>query len=122
MQAMLEAVRLGDRGDSRVGKQQRQRDVLRHRKVRQDVKGLKDKAHGLAAQACQRIVIEQAQLGAIEQDATGVGAVKARNQVEQRGLANARLTHHGDVFARTEHQRNFAQHAALAQPVVGLGQ
>ncbi len=62
------------RARRRIGgllQQQRQRDVLLDRQVRQHVERLEHEAHAVAPQQRARVVVERAQVAAVEADAAG---------------------------------------------------
>ena len=99
---------------------QRQRDVLRDAQVRQHVERLEHEAQPFAAQDGQRVVVERRQVDAAEPHRTGVGAVEAGDQVEQRGLADARLAHDRDVIARGELEVDAGEDDALARAGVAF--
>ena len=92
----------------------RQRDVLRHAQVGQDVKSLEHEPHVLPSQHRQRIVVERGKIGAVQTDAARVGTIQTRDEVEQRGLADARLAHHGDVLALAYIEADVAQDGLVA--------
>src|SRR5699024_11205252 len=78
---------------ARAGELERQQDVLLGRQHRQQVEGLEDEADLLPPQLGERIVAEGGDLGAVQQDRTGVDHVEPGEDVQQRGLAGAGGTH-----------------------------
>ncbi len=78
---------------------QRQLDVLRDGQMRQDVEGLEDEADLVPPQAGAGVLVEPRDVLAADDDAAGVRRIEAGDQVQQGGLAGARLADHGDVLA-----------------------
>jgi hypothetical protein len=89
----------GALGAADAQERQRQRDVLAHIQVRQEVEGLEDEAHVASAPERQRVVIAVVERLRVEADFARVGAIETRDDVEQRGFAGARLPGDGDPFA-----------------------
>ena len=94
--------------------QQRQADVLRHIEMRQHMKGLKHKPGLFPAQARLLVVVQAAQINAVEQHRARVPVVEPGHAVEQGGFADTGLTHNGDKFACGHTQRDLAEHRHLA--------
>src|SRR5699024_6885117 len=78
---------------ARAGEIERQKDVLLGGQHRQQVEGLEVEADLLPPQLGERIVAEGGDLGAVQQDRTGVDHVEPGEDVQQRGLAGAGGTH-----------------------------
>ena len=97
------------------------RDVLRDRQIRQNVERLEDEAHAVAPKRGQRIVVERGELDAVDRDRARVGAVEPGHEIEQRGLADARLAHHGDEVAGRELEIDVAEDGARPRPRERLG-
>ena len=93
-----------ERADEAGEHAQRQRDILLDREVRQNMKGLKDKADHAAPQQCGRVVIQGSEVDALEQHAAAIGSIESGQQIEQRRLADAGLAHHGNVFTRSNRE------------------
>ncbi len=74
------------------------------------MKRLKHESHPRPTQPRASVVVERADVLTIERDPAGVGRIEAGDQIEQGGLAGARLAHDGDVLTRRELQRNAAEH------------
>ena len=104
-----------------AGERQRQRDILRGRQVRQNVERLEDEPHADATERGQRIVVERGELDAVHHNRARVGAVEARDEIEQRGLADAGLAHHRDEVAGLEIEIDVAEDRARARPRERLG-
>ena len=102
---------------SRRGPQQHERklDVLVDRQVRQDVERLEDEAELATPRQRAPGVVERGEVRAVDFDTPRVGAVEAGDQVEQRGLARARLADDRDVFARSDPQAEPVEHGARAE-------
>ena len=86
------------------------------------MKRLEDEPHALAAKRRQRVVVKRRELQAIELDRTFVGAIEARDEIQQRRLADARLAHDCDIVADGELQAHIGKDCALPRPGIGLGQ
>src|ERR1700689_1640744 len=80
---------------------ERQRDILFDREIRQNMKGLKHKADGAPAQQRYLVIAQGSEVDALEQHAAAVGSIESGQQIEQRRLADAGLTHHRKVFPRS---------------------
>ena len=94
--------------------QQRHGDVLRERQMRQDVEGLEHEAELLPAQARGGVVGEARDGCAVDQDVAAVGAFESGDQVEERRLADARVAHDRDEFARAEGEIESVENDAAA--------
>src|SRR5262249_6080295 len=101
---------------------QRQRYVLRDRKVRQQVESLKNEADAPAAKQGALRIGQRGNLDAVERDLPPVRLIEARYEVEQRGLADAGLAHDGHVLAARQLNRDTAQHFARSDAAIGLAQ
>jgi hypothetical protein len=66
------------------------------------MEGLEHEAHSLPTQQRQRVVIEGGKILPLELDESAIRTVEAREQIQQRGLADARFTHDRDVLAATQ--------------------
>ena len=82
---------------------------------------LEDEAHPHAPQLGQRVVVERRELDAVERDRAGVGPIEARDEIEQRRLADPRFAHHGDVVAGSELEVDVAKHEARTRSRERLG-
>jgi len=101
---------------------ERQRHVLRHGEVRQQVKGLEHEADACAAQERAFRIVERADVAAVEHDAAAVGGIEPGDEVEERGLAHPGLADDRDVFAAPQFERDAAQHLARPRAAIGLAQ
>src|SRR5205823_2015968 len=70
----------------------------------------------------ERVVVERRELDIVELDRARIGAVEARNEIEQRRFADPRFAHHRDVIAGLELQVDVGEDHAWAGPAVALGQ
>ncbi len=71
---------------------------------------LKNKADIVAAQPCQSIVIEPADIDPVDQHRTAGWDVEGTEDVEQRGFTTPGLAHDGDEFAGPDAQIDAKQH------------
>lgn len=74
--------------------------VIKHVEVRQDVKGLKDKAELMTANEGKLIIVKAINASAGEHDAPLINAIQTGNAIEQAGLATARLANDGNTLPR----------------------
>jgi hypothetical protein len=88
---------------------ERERDVARNVEMRKQMERLKHETHARSAHACARGVIELREIVTVEDNATAIRRVQSRDQIEQRGLARARVAHDRDVLARTKLERHAIQ-------------
>lgn len=82
-----------------AGEFERNLHVLAGSESRDQLERLKDEADLLAAKAGAVVLAERAEVGAVEDDPAAGGAVEAREQAEQGGLAAARGTDNGEEVA-----------------------
>ena len=80
--------------------------------MRQHVKGLKDEADPLPAQARARVFVHRPQRVVRDPHLAGVGIVQSRQYVEQGRFARARFADDRDEFARAYAQIEIAEQAA----------
>ncbi len=127
--SLAELHRLEQRGDApahglvpHAVQCERERDVLRHRQVRQDVKRLEYEPHVLAADKGESVVVERAQGHAIEEHLPGIGPLEPGDEVEQRGFPDPRFAHHRDVVSRGELEADVQQHGLRAGAGKGLAE
>ena len=79
------------------------------------MKGLEHEAELVATQQRELIVAQAAQGLSLDDDVTGVDRLEACDDIEQRGLADAGVADHGNVFARGHLQRNGVEHDSPAE-------
>ena len=82
-----------------AGEFQRHRDVLQGRHGRDEVKGLKDDADMLAAEARERVLVELLQLLSGDDDGAGVWPLQSGHHHQQRGFARAGRAEEADRLA-----------------------
>src|SRR5476649_1250029 len=83
--------------------------------MRQDVKCLEDEAELLPPKASGGVIVETRNYCTVDQHFTAVGLIEARDQVQQRRLADARIAHDRDELPRIECEVEVCQqHAACA--------
>ncbi len=68
---------------------QRQRNVLLHAQMRQQMKCLKNEAQFFTAQQGRSVIIHRIKPRAGNVQAASIGCVQACDQIQQRGLAHA---------------------------------
>src|SRR5437588_295330 len=93
----------------------RQRDVLLDAQLRQHVKRLEDETVVIAPQERERIVVHVRELVLAEMDLARVDRLEPGDDVEQRGLADARFAEDCDVFARAHLERDLVQDGTPAE-------
>ena len=81
------------------------------------MEGLEHEAHPLAAQQRERVVIQGGKILPFELDASTVCTVQSGEQVQQRGLADARFAHDRDVFATTQSEIEAIEHGLAIGPI-----
>jgi len=86
------------------------------------MKRLKHEAEMFPAKHGQRVVVKRGELDAVELDRTSVRAIQTCHEIEQRGLAAARLAHDRNVIAGKELQIDIGEDGAWRGPGVGFGQ
>src|SRR5438093_303503 len=86
------------------------------------MESLEYESHLLAAKEGERVVVERAEICALEKHLPGVGPVEPREEVQQRGLSDPRLAHHSHVIARGEIEADVPQHRLRARTGEGLAQ
>ena len=109
-QQFLDALRIGPPQQA-----QRQFHVLGHRQMRQHMEGLEHKAQPGPAQPRAAVVAECVQRGAVDEHLPAVGAVEPGNAVQQRRLADARLTQQRREFPAAQHQRHGVENRRVAE-------
>ena len=67
------------------------------------------------------VVVQLRQVAAFQQQPSAVRDVKARDQVQQRRLADAGLADDGDVFTGHHGERHAVEHAPAGRAAEGLG-
>ena len=77
------------------------------------MKRLEHEAHPAPPEQSAPVVIEGAQVDAVDEHGAGVGSVEPRDQVEKRRLAGAGFAHDRDVLARGHLQRDVLQNGAV---------
>ena len=83
--------------------------------MRQDVERLEDEAEAVAPQQRQRVVLHGGYLLLAKQYFSGIDRLEPGDDVEQSGLADARLAHDRDVLASAEAERNAVEDGASAE-------
>jgi len=78
---------------------QGKRYILLDRQIGQNMEGLEDKADGTAPQQRRGVVVQRGKIDAFENHASAIGCIEARQQIEQRRLADAGLAHDGQILA-----------------------
>src|ERR1700681_2717423 len=86
------------------------------------MKRLEYESHPDPAQSGQRVVVQRRQVHAVDHDRTGVRAVEARDEIEQRRFSDSRLAHHRDIVARRKREIHAGKYAALPRTRIGLGE
>ncbi len=105
-----------------TGQLRRERDVLRGGEGGEQVEGLEDEADPLPAEQRQLLVLEAAQLGAVDQDLAAVDALQAGRGAQQGGLAGAGGAHDGGEGAEREAEAHPVEaDDGLGAGAVGLG-
>ena len=99
--------------------QQRQRDILSYRQVRQQMESLKDESKFFTSKERRLSVVQLAQWHTVDTEFTAIGRVQSGDHVQQRRLAHTGFAHDGDVFTCVQLQIDCAEHSASAE---GLGQ
>src|SRR5580658_4756366 len=66
------------------------------------MEGLKDEPDGTAPQESDRIIVQGRQIDAVEQHSSRIRLIEAREQVEQRGLADAGFSHDREILTLPE--------------------
>src|SRR3954454_8553684 len=101
------------------GQRERQRDVLLGAQHRHEVEGLEDEAEPVAPQPREALVVERAELLAVDDHGARGRPVEPGQQVHQRRLAGARGTHDRGELRFRELERDARQrvHGGLALAV-----
>ncbi len=95
--------------DVHAGVDQRQFDVAQGVGAGQQVEGLKDETDFAIADFGQLVVIQFADVGAVQFVSARSAGVQAAEQVHQGGFAGTGRPHDGHVFAALDLQGNIAQ-------------
>src|SRR4051794_14533317 len=99
-QAHSRKLALGSRkGVLGVGKLERQGDVLERRHGRHEMEGLEHDADAPAAKARERVLVEAAEIRAVDDDAARTGALEAGHQHQERRFPRARRPDEPDRLA-----------------------
>jgi hypothetical protein len=105
--AKADALEFGPRPLARIlrpGEFERHRDVLDGGHRRQQLEGLQDDAQRAAAQPCQLVFVERAEILAAKRDGAAVGPFESRDHRHQAALARSRRPEHSDAAAGLEAQ------------------
>jgi len=95
-----------------VARLQRQPQILIDRQFAEQIGDLKRAGQSAMADQVGRDALD---LAAVETDGAGIGRVKARDQVEQRGLAGAVRPDQGVDFAGADREAGMGDGADAAQ-------
>jgi len=88
------------------GESQRELDVFREGHAGEEIKGLEDHAHGVAAVAGEFDGINGGEVAAADVDGAGGGAVESGQEIEKGGFAGAGAAEKGDEFAGADFERD----------------
>ena len=105
-----------------AGEEEWERDVVDDAVARQQIERLEDDADVRAAVPRESVLIERAEVDAVDDDTPAAGALQTREDVQQRRLARARRAHHRDELTALHVQRQPGQrrHLRLAGRVDAL--
>ena len=103
-------------GFRHLGVDEREFDVGQCARARNEVERLEHEPDASVADARKLVVVERADIDAVEEEPTSGGDVEASDDVHHRRLAASGGAHDGNEFAPLDHQRDVAQRSYFGVP------